>query len=185
MTAGELKKHPWQVVVMWACDCAERALLRERSKGREPNERSWKAIEVTRCFLLGRASREELRAAARDAYAAAYGAAYAATYGGAYVSAAAAYGAAYVSDAAYAAAYVSDAGVFRPAVRAAVRAVEAVEAKEKEKEWQDRRFSWLVQCWSFAGERSLWLIPEGKLSCLEDVQLDFGLTLGAEDEKAA
>jgi len=54
----------------WSCDCAERALLREREKGREPDARSWAALEVKRMWLRGEATDEELdaaRDAARDA----------------------------------------------------------------------------------------------------------------------
>ena len=63
---------------LWVCDCAERALLREREAGREPDLRSWRAIEVARRFANGAATAEELDAAraaawdaARDARAAA------------------------------------------------------------------------------------------------------------------
>ena len=54
----------------FACWCAEQALLREREAGREPNPRSWAAIEVKRRWLKGEATDEELyvaRAAARNA----------------------------------------------------------------------------------------------------------------------
>ncbi len=55
---------------LWACDCAERALLREREAGREPDPRSWRGIEVQRSYLDGRATIEELREAGRASYAA-------------------------------------------------------------------------------------------------------------------
>lgn len=66
---------------VFACDCAERALLREREAGREPDERSWNAVAVARRFADGNASNEELEqaeAAAWDARAAAWAAADAA-----------------------------------------------------------------------------------------------------------
>ena len=47
----------------FACDCAERALLRERERGREPDPRSWRAVEVARRYADGLATREELTAA--------------------------------------------------------------------------------------------------------------------------
>jgi hypothetical protein len=65
----------WALIMVWledrqrrllAADCAERALLRERAAGREPDERSWKAIRVARAYARGGATDEEL-AAARDA----------------------------------------------------------------------------------------------------------------------
>ena len=54
----------------FACDCAERALLRERQQGREPDERSWKVIEVARRYAEGKATEKELRAAEASAEAA-------------------------------------------------------------------------------------------------------------------
>jgi len=59
---------------LFACDCAERALLRERKQGREPDERSWEAIRVARAYANGQGSRQRLDAAwdaARDAVVAA------------------------------------------------------------------------------------------------------------------
>ena len=52
---------------LFACDCAHRALTRERDAGREPDPRSWKAVEVAQAFAEGRASTEELRTAAKAA----------------------------------------------------------------------------------------------------------------------
>jgi len=70
---------------LFAADCAERALLRERAAGREPARRSWRAIEVARQRARGEATDEQLaaagacaRPAARDARAAARSAAWAA-----------------------------------------------------------------------------------------------------------
>jgi hypothetical protein len=50
----------------WACDCAERALLQECERGREPDARSWTALAVKHRWLHGEASDAELDAA-RDA----------------------------------------------------------------------------------------------------------------------
>ena len=65
---------------LFACDCALRALRKERKAGREPDKRSWSAVRVAEKFALGAATREELiaawdaawavRDAARDAKAA-------------------------------------------------------------------------------------------------------------------
>ena len=49
-----------------ACDFSERALTREREAGREPDRRLWEAVEVSRRYARGAATREEL-IAARDA----------------------------------------------------------------------------------------------------------------------
>ena len=51
---------------LFACDCAERALMRERSRGREPDPRLWAAVDVARRYAAGEATKGEL-AAARDA----------------------------------------------------------------------------------------------------------------------
>ena len=83
---------------LFACDCAERALERERKAGREPHADSWKAIEVARRFADGKATTKELEAARSAAYAAAYAnpayanpayanPAYAAAYSAAYAAA--------------------------------------------------------------------------------------------------
>jgi hypothetical protein len=64
---------------LFACDCAEQALVRERCAGREPDPRSWRAIEVSRAYARGEATLEELEAARAEAAAgAAAGAAAAA-----------------------------------------------------------------------------------------------------------
>jgi hypothetical protein len=55
---------------LFACDCAERALLLERKDGREPDKRSWRAIEVSRQYALGHATDDELTAAMDAAWAA-------------------------------------------------------------------------------------------------------------------
>jgi len=71
---------------LWGCDCAERALLRERDAGREPDPRSWEAVRVSRLYADGEATLEELDAAwsawhaAWDADAAARAAADAAAW---------------------------------------------------------------------------------------------------------
>jgi hypothetical protein len=57
----------------FACWCAEQALLREREAGREPDVRSWAAIEVKRRWLKGEATDTELDAAWAAARAAAGG----------------------------------------------------------------------------------------------------------------
>jgi hypothetical protein len=78
----------WAIIYVWlddrqrrllACDCAERALLRERAAGREPDERSWNVVRVARAYARGGATDEELAAAwyaAGDASGAAWSAAW-------------------------------------------------------------------------------------------------------------
>ena len=48
---------------LFACDCAERALQRERDAGREPDMRSWEAVAVSRRYANGQATDEERYAA--------------------------------------------------------------------------------------------------------------------------
>src|SRR5690606_27251561 len=66
---------------LFAADCAEAALLGERASGREPDERSWAAVDAARAFARG-----EIRSAARDARDAAW---FAAAAAGRYARAAA------------------------------------------------------------------------------------------------
>jgi hypothetical protein len=89
---------------LWACDCAERALLRERDAGREPDARSWRAVEVARAYAIGDVTDEEL-ATARDAAGAAAWAAGAAARAAARATAGAAARAAW--DAALATAWAA------------------------------------------------------------------------------
>ena len=56
---------------LFAADCAKAALLGERGSGREPDERSWTAIEVAIRFAEGDATVNELAAAGAAAWAAA------------------------------------------------------------------------------------------------------------------
>lgn len=98
---------------LFAAWCGRGALDAERTAGREPDPRSWAAVETAERYALGKATEDELR----DARAAAYAAVCAA-----YDAACAAYAAeaAYAATGAYAYAY---AGAY--AARAAIRAVYA------------------------------------------------------------
>ncbi len=57
-----------RVLHEFACWCVEQALLRERELGREPDRRSWDAIEVKRKWMNGEATDEELEMARIAAY---------------------------------------------------------------------------------------------------------------------
>ena len=114
---------------LFACDCAERALLREREAGREPDPRSWNAVSVAREYAMGRASKEELKSAKTAASASYASASYAsAAYDAAYADAAAA--AAYAAYAAYADA--ADAAY-------AYAAAYAAAAAAAERKWQVKK----------------------------------------------
>jgi hypothetical protein len=63
-----------------ACDCVERALERERAAGREPDARSWAAVEVARRYARGEVTADELAAAWNAAWNAASTAASAAAW---------------------------------------------------------------------------------------------------------
>jgi ribosomal protein L12E/L44/L45/RPP1/RPP2 len=60
---------------LFACDCAQGALQAERKAGREPDPWSWRAVEVKRLWLDGKATDEDLAAARAAAGAAAWAAA--------------------------------------------------------------------------------------------------------------
>lgn len=60
----------------FACWCAEETLKRERSRGREPDERCWKAIEAKRLWLAGRIDSKGLHAARDASWYAARGASW-------------------------------------------------------------------------------------------------------------
>src|SRR3990167_6275500 len=117
---------------LFAADCAERALERERAAGREPHPDSWRSIAVARRYANSKATPQELAAAAANAvHAAAYAnaaadaAAYAATAAYAAAAAAAAtavHAAAYANAAADAAAYAATAAYAAAAAAAAADA---------------------------------------------------------------
>ncbi len=65
---------------LFAADCAERALARERAAEREPDARSWAAIQAARDFAEGRISAAAEAAARAAAWAAAEAAAEAAAW---------------------------------------------------------------------------------------------------------
>ncbi len=54
------------ILITFAADCAERALLRERKEGREPDPRCFEAIEAARKFVKDPS--EENREAARECH---------------------------------------------------------------------------------------------------------------------
>jgi hypothetical protein len=60
----------------FACWCAEQALLRERERGKEPDPRSWAAIEAKRRWLRKEITDKELDAARAAAWVAAWAAAW-------------------------------------------------------------------------------------------------------------
>ena len=102
-----------------AADYAERALLAERARGREPGPRSWAAVEATRAYARGEIDAARLAAAHAAAWAAAAWAADAAAAWAARRAAGAA---------AWAAAWAAEA--------AAAWEAEAAAAWEAERAWQ-------------------------------------------------
>jgi hypothetical protein len=124
---------------LFAADCAERALKRERKAGREPDERSWEAVRVARLYVRGEVDDAASAAASDAASDAAWAAARNASDAAWAAASAAASDAA--SDAAWAAARNA-----RAVARAAARAVAmdaasdaARDATAAEHKWQTRR----------------------------------------------
>jgi hypothetical protein len=81
--AGRHRKVLWMAdagvaLRRFACDCADGALHRERTAGREPDKRSWEAVRVARRHAIGQARDEDLDAAWAAAWAAARDAVWAA-----------------------------------------------------------------------------------------------------------
>lgn len=76
---------PW--VRHFACDCAERSLLRAGANGRKPDPRSWRAVEVSRAYARGEANTEDLTAARADAWDAASSVAWNAAWNAAWADA--------------------------------------------------------------------------------------------------
>ena len=123
----------------FACDCAERACIREREKGREPDARSWAAIEAARACIRGEITPEELSAANHAANYAAY---YAANSAANYAAYSAAYSAAH-SAANYAAYSAANSAANSAAYSAANYAAYSA-ARSVERAWQRTRFDEVV-----------------------------------------
>ena len=125
---------------LFAADCAERALKRERKAGREPDARSWEAVRVARAFARGEATSEDLAAAWDAAGATAWATARVTT--GATAGAAARAAARVTAwdaagDAARAAARAAAWDAARDAARATARAA----ARAADRRWQIKRLT--------------------------------------------
>ncbi|MHB8533391.1 MAG: hypothetical protein ACYDC2_11795, partial [Solirubrobacteraceae bacterium] len=136
---------------LFACDCAERALGRERAAGREPDARSWKAVAVARTYAEGQATALELDAARDAAWAAARDAAGAAAWDAARAAAwaaawAAGRDAAWAAgrDAAWAAARAAAWAAAGAAAWAAERDAAGAAAWAAERDWQRQRLAELL-----------------------------------------
>lgn len=200
MCEEELRKHPRELVIFWACDCAERSLLRERSKGREPDKKSWKALEIARLSLRGEATKEGLEKAkieAWDAYDEAedrwieYMRRAGVTGTKAPAGGKSSNSAQAAKCAVELASWPSEGPaswefpfmakqVPNDAMRAAQWSAGGIAGSVRdavyvaETAWQKRRLSWLAECWESYGEECLGLIFRGEIPCPEDVRLDFG-----------
>ena len=120
-----------RVLRLFASDVAERALRAEREAGREPDARSWAAVEAARAYARGEIGAEELRnawAAARAAWAAAWAARAAAAWAATDAAAWAAVDAADVAAHTAACAAVANAAV-----------ANAADAVCAERDWQAAR----------------------------------------------
>ena len=115
---------------LFACWSAERALLRERKAGREPDSRSWNAIAVARLFAEGKASIQDLAAAWAAARAAAWDAAWDATHLATAGAAARAAAGAAAGAAARAAAWDAARAAARDAAGAAEREIQNAKLEE-------------------------------------------------------
>lgn len=121
-----------KALLLWAADCAERALSRVEN----PDPRSVAAIRLTREFVAGTRTKEELREGAATAYAVAT--AYAA-YATAYAAYAAAYTAATAASNAATAAATAASNAAAYASNAATAAAYAASNAAEERKWQSKR----------------------------------------------
>lgn len=61
-----------ETIILWACDCIERALLREEEARRLTYHRFWDALSVARRYAAGEATRDEAADAASHAASSSY-----------------------------------------------------------------------------------------------------------------
>ena len=124
---------------LFACDCADQALCRERKDGRHVDPRSSDAIRVARAFANGRVGCDELdaaRAAAVDAAGSAARAAAGAAEGAAERAASSAAARAAASAAEWAAVSAAAVAAAVAAAGAAGWAAESAAARAAERKWQ-------------------------------------------------
>ncbi len=171
--SGEIPEH---ILHHFACDCAERALLREREAGREPDACSWEAIRIKRLWVEGKATEEKLDAACADARDAARNATWDSVRNRAMAAArwAARYAAWNATDAAWDAANATDAA--KSAAWNAANATDAVwsaawnavwsaawnAAFDKEQSWQTELLCALIERYQDARASLLSLLLERK-----------------------
>ena len=127
---------------LFAADCAERALKRERKKGREPDARSWAAIVAARDFAEGKITKQDLDAAWKAAKAAARGAARDAALDAAWEAA---------RDDAWDAAWDAAWEAAREAAMEAARGSAWEAAREAEQKWQERHLLAMIRAARRAG----------------------------------
>jgi hypothetical protein len=123
----------------FGCRCPERALTREREMGREPNPRSWAAIEAKRKWLQGEIDDAKLAAARVAAEDAARAVAWSTAWEAAWAAARAAARAARVAAGAAARA------ASWAAARAAAEGVSWDAAKAAERDWQNAELTRMLE----------------------------------------
>lgn len=147
---GLVPDAPETVLYIFACDCAQRALLRERAAGIEPDERLWKALALRRRWIGGEESEEALDAA-KDAI--------------------------WELPMTIARRAVSSAlrhpprNAARSAAWDVARGTGSSTGFERERLWQVARLRWLLDVYAFAGDRLPWLLRDGQLPIPEHVRL--------------
>jgi hypothetical protein len=127
---------------LFAADCAERGLIHERTVGREPDPRSWRAVEATRQYAEGKINKKALMVNAKAAYDAAAMAAYDAA---AKATFDAYYAATYAAEAAYTSAYNAyDAAAYAASDALAYSSYDSA-AYAAELDWQSERLDWWME----------------------------------------
>ena len=127
---------------LFAADCAERALKRERRKKQEPDPRSWAAVQAARDFAHGKITKKQLAAALDAAREAAWDAARAAARAAALDAA---------REAARAAAWDAARAAAWDAARAAAREA----AWDAERKWQERHLLSMIRAARCEQKRNL------------------------------
>ncbi|HAA53928.1 MAG TPA: hypothetical protein DCE42_04200 [Myxococcales bacterium] len=188
------KGIPEELLHLFACDCAERALRRQESHSRTTDERSWEAIHTKRLWVhdkapdterstaLGAAKEAVLLADDRTLYAkrrAGLNSAYRAVWFTERASQAAAESAfkSCIKDARRAALHASSFAL-ETAARSVYGGKDQSEHNEAlERHWQIKRLCWYLSLITFAGHRWLTIAPGGLTPAAEDTdcQLDTDL----------
>lgn len=161
-----------KVLHMFACDCAERAMLREAYRGKDPKQTLWEALRTKRAWFEGNCDDETLRKVREEAWRI-----WEKLDNAFWNDRNPQEGEErdkgrerWIARAVYWCAH-DDAWATHTTAWSARQAIPEGSEREMEERWQVTRIRWLAETLEWAGERMTFLIEEGKLEEPEECKL--------------